>query len=85
LQTVVRLIDNVISRPADPTVRRVRLANPAFQAKVARFPSCVDMLRAAGFTEETVSDIDEGGGALTLPSETEDRVALRKVSRVSGT
>ena len=82
LLTLVRVLDNVLARPADASVRRIRLANAACQARVARFPPAVDALRAAGFCDDGVDDGGAGDGAedaLVLSPEAEDRGRIRRV------
>lgn len=49
LVTMTKIFDNVITRPGDTAVRRLRLANPKFHENVGQFMSAVRVLRAAGF------------------------------------
>mmetsp|Transcript_25259 Transcript_25259/g.74270 ORF Transcript_25259/g.74270 Transcript_25259/m.74270 type:complete len:632 (-) Transcript_25259:31-1926(-) len=57
--TVRSLLSNVIRDPFEAKFRRVNLENKVIQARVAAFPSCVSVLKSAGFVEK-------GGGALVL-------------------
>lgn len=79
LLTLLRVLDNVLGRPADPAVRRIRLANATFFARVARFPPAVDVLRAAGFVDVSEADGVDSNGVLQLLPANEDRSRLRNV------
>lgn len=50
LDTVRKLLVNVIESPEQERYRRINRANPAIQSKL--FPACFDLLRAAGFQDE---------------------------------
>lgn len=50
LDTVRKLLVNVIESPEQERFRRINRANSAIQSKL--FPACFDILRAAGFQDE---------------------------------
>eukprot|EP00747_Dinoflagellata_sp_TGD_P167695 gnl/TRDRNA2_/TRDRNA2_192578_c0_seq1.p1 gnl/TRDRNA2_/TRDRNA2_192578_c0~~gnl/TRDRNA2_/TRDRNA2_192578_c0_seq1.p1 ORF type:complete len:386 (+),score=77.56 gnl/TRDRNA2_/TRDRNA2_192578_c0_seq1:70-1227(+) len=51
LQTVHKLLSNIVNSPAEEKFRRVKMSNPAIQKRL--FPQCFDLLRVAGFKEES--------------------------------
>mmetsp|Transcript_28327 Transcript_28327/g.59996 ORF Transcript_28327/g.59996 Transcript_28327/m.59996 type:complete len:659 (+) Transcript_28327:119-2095(+) len=50
LNTLVKIIDNLLSKPNEPKVRSMRCANPAFEKKVGRCKGAYDFLYSIGFT-----------------------------------
>lgn len=70
LTLVIKILDNIVSRPGDARVRTIRLANASFQSTVGRFKPAVDILLATGFS---VSSSAAGGEpALVLDESNED-------------
>lgn len=49
LVTITKICDNLISRPGDAGVRRLRLGNPKFFEAAGRFPGALELLGAVGF------------------------------------
>lgn len=49
LSTLLKIIDNIISRPNEPKVRSIRCANAAFEKKVGRCTGGYDFLYSIGF------------------------------------
>mmetsp|Transcript_28570 Transcript_28570/g.57737 ORF Transcript_28570/g.57737 Transcript_28570/m.57737 type:complete len:664 (+) Transcript_28570:173-2164(+) len=49
LTTLLKIIDNLLSRPNDPKVRSIRCANAAFENKVGRCHGAYDFLYSMGF------------------------------------
>ncbi|KXZ44062.1 hypothetical protein GPECTOR_74g676 [Gonium pectorale] len=54
--TMLRYLANIVSNPAEEKFRTIRLANAAFQQRVASLPGAVDFLVTCGFekTEEAL-------------------------------
>lgn len=70
LTLIIKIFDNIVSRPGDARVRTIRLANASFNSTVGRFKPAVDVLIAAGFS---VSSSAAGGEpALVLEESNED-------------
>lgn len=61
LVTLMKVLDNVLHKPADDRVRTIRLGNAAFSKKVASRPGGVEFLSACGFTRRQASDDSLGG------------------------
>ena len=49
---LVKLLSNALEHPEEDKFKSIRLANKAFQSKVARFEGGVDVLRAVGWEEK---------------------------------
>lgn len=49
LQTLQKLIGNIVTSPHEEKFRRVKLTNPTIQQKL--FPQCLDILRSVGFED----------------------------------
>ncbi len=45
VQTLFKIVANLIAKPLDPTVRRLNKTNKAIQSKILAFPSAVNFLR----------------------------------------
>lgn len=50
LNTLLKIIDNLLSRPGEPKVRTMRCANAAFERKVGRCKGGYDFLYSIGFS-----------------------------------
>ncbi|PKA51352.1 hypothetical protein AXF42_Ash002717 [Apostasia shenzhenica] len=64
LQTLSKIIRNIIEQPNELKFRRIRKANPQFQRNVANYKAAMEVLRTIGFYEDTV--MDEVGEAETF-------------------
>jgi len=60
LNTLLKIIDNVLSRPNEPKLRSVRCANAAFEKKVGRCVGAYDFLYSIGFLPKYPAIILEG-------------------------
>jgi len=49
LDTVRKLLSNLVRSPAEEKYRQIKKSNPAIQSRL--FPQCFDLLRAAGFQD----------------------------------
>mmetsp|Transcript_30034 Transcript_30034/g.36624 ORF Transcript_30034/g.36624 Transcript_30034/m.36624 type:complete len:445 (+) Transcript_30034:152-1486(+) len=49
IQTLIKLLDNVLTKPSDAQVRSIRLGNPAFHKRVGRKTGGIDFLIGCGF------------------------------------
>ncbi|XP_043688698.1 uncharacterized protein LOC122639793 isoform X2 [Telopea speciosissima] len=56
LQTLFKIIRNVIEHPDEMKFRRLRKANPLFQRNVANYKAAMEVLFLVGFIEDVVSD-----------------------------
>ncbi|KQJ98865.1 uncharacterized protein LOC100839730 [Brachypodium distachyon] len=56
LQTLFKIIKNVIENPNDIRYRRLRKSNPHFQRSVANYKAAMEVLELIGFCEDVVSD-----------------------------
>ncbi|KAL5222448.1 hypothetical protein ABZP36_027161 [Zizania latifolia] len=56
LQTLFKIIKNVIEHPNDVKYRRLRKSNPQFQRSVANYKAAMEVLELIGFCEDVVSD-----------------------------
>ncbi|KAM3209838.1 hypothetical protein ACQJBY_064092 [Aegilops geniculata] len=56
LQTLFKIIKNVIENPNDIRYRRLRKTNPHFQRSVANYKAAMEVLELIGFCEDVVSD-----------------------------
>ncbi|KAG8047707.1 hypothetical protein GUJ93_ZPchr0008g12994 [Zizania palustris] len=56
LQTLFKIIKNVIDHPNDVKYRRLRKSNPQFQRSVANYKAAMEVLELIGFCEDVVSD-----------------------------
>ena len=52
VQTLFKIIANLITKGLDPSVRRFNKSNKAIQAKILAFPSAVSFLSMVGFDFE---------------------------------
>jgi hypothetical protein len=65
LQTLFKVVDNVLSAPSDVKKRRLKKSNETFNRKVGRHKCAVDFLGAVGFVESDDPEAgEEGRGAL---------------------
>ncbi|WOL19463.1 hypothetical protein Cni_G28261 [Canna indica] len=56
LQTLFKIIRNVIEHPDEIKFRRLRKANPQFQRNVANYRAAMEVLTLVGFYEDIISD-----------------------------
>lgn len=56
LQTLLKIIRNVIEHPDEMKFRRLRKANPLFQKNVANYKAAIEVLYVVGFQEDIVWD-----------------------------
>uniref|UniRef100_A0A0E0LWI5 WLM domain-containing protein n=1 Tax=Oryza punctata TaxID=4537 RepID=A0A0E0LWI5_ORYPU len=56
LQTLFKIIKNVIEHPHDIKYRRLRKSNPQFQRSVANYKAAMEVLELIGFCEDVVPD-----------------------------
>lgn len=56
LETLFKIIRNVIEHPNEMKFKRLRKANPAFQRNVASYKAAMEVLFLIGFNEDVVSD-----------------------------
>ncbi|KAF9606712.1 hypothetical protein IFM89_027756 [Coptis chinensis] len=56
LETLFKIIRNVIEHPNETKYRRLRKANPQFRRSVANYKAAMDVLFLVGFNEDLVSD-----------------------------
>ncbi|XP_042520500.1 uncharacterized protein LOC122093993 [Macadamia integrifolia] len=56
LQTLFKIIRNVIEHPDEMKFKRLRKANPLFQRNVANYKAAMEVLFLVGFIEDVVSD-----------------------------
>ena len=73
LKTLLKIIDNLLSRPNEPKVRSLRCANAAFEKKLGRCTGGFDFLYSIGFVPKFPTFRGgEGGGGNVVPPETLD-------------
>lgn len=68
--TLLKMISNVATAPAEDKFRRIKLTNPAVQQRVGAFTGALDFLQLAGFRK------DPSGEALYMPPEAVDAMLL---------
>lgn len=56
IQTLFKIIKNVIEHPNDIKYKRLRKSNPHFQRSVANYKAAMEVLELIGFCEDVVSD-----------------------------
>ncbi|CAL5406231.1 unnamed protein product [Camellia sinensis] len=56
LQTLFKIIRNVIEHPSEMKFKRIRKANPVIQRNVANYNAAMEILFLIGFNEDVVSD-----------------------------
>ncbi|XP_010270073.1 PREDICTED: uncharacterized protein LOC104606522 [Nelumbo nucifera] len=56
LQTLCKIVRNVIEHPDEIKFRRLRKANPMFQRNVANYKAAMEVLFLVGFNEDVLSD-----------------------------
>ncbi|XP_057953623.1 uncharacterized protein LOC131147957 [Malania oleifera] len=56
LQTLFKIIRNLIEHPEEMKFKRLRMANPIFQRNVANYKAAVEILSLIGFIEDVVFD-----------------------------
>jgi len=70
LNTLLKIIDNLLSRPNEPKVRSLRCANATFEKKVGRVTGGLEFLYSIGFVPKYPAFSGGGGGAGNVPPET---------------
>ncbi|CAI5721103.1 unnamed protein product [Peronospora destructor] len=48
-----KIVTNIITHPSDVKFRSIRKANRLFNEQIARFPECLEFLRALGFEDQS--------------------------------
>ncbi|XP_074585403.1 uncharacterized protein LOC141841173 [Curcuma longa] len=56
LQTLFKIVRNVIEHPGEIKFRRLRKANPQFQRNVANYKAAMEVLALVGFCEDVIAD-----------------------------
>lgn len=56
MQTLFKIIRNVVEQPEELKYKRLRKANPHFQRTVAKYKAAMEILFLVGFKEDAVSD-----------------------------
>ncbi|KAL0301748.1 UNVERIFIED_CONTAM: hypothetical protein Sradi_6451600 [Sesamum radiatum] len=56
LQTLIKIIRNVIEHPDEVKFRKLRKANPMIQRNIITYKAAVDVLRLIGFSEDVITD-----------------------------
>ncbi|GKV30778.1 hypothetical protein SLEP1_g39558 [Rubroshorea leprosula] len=56
LQTLFKIIRNVIEHPNDMKFKRLRKANPVIQRNIANYKAAMNILLLVGFSEDVISD-----------------------------
>lgn len=78
--TLIKIIDNIVSKPGDDRVRSIRLNNPNIQKKIASKNGAVDFLIACGFTGQGLS-VDEKLVLLPHNESVESLLSARELAR----
>ena len=69
LVTLLKILDNIVSKPNEPKVRTIKLNNAAFAAKVGRCRGAIELLEGCGFVREESTAVtsrfgnSSGGGS----------------------
>ena len=87
LNTLLKIIDNLLSRPNEPKVRSIRCANAAFEKKVGRCTGGLEFLYSMGFIPKypALGGGGAGGGdpeTLEMTPENESRDMLLRARKV---
>lgn len=77
LNTLLKIIDNLLSRPNDPKVRSIRCANAAFEKKVGLCSGSYDFLYSIGFSPTYPSIL----GGMSAGNARPETLELTKESR----
>ncbi|XP_011085479.1 uncharacterized protein LOC105167449 isoform X1 [Sesamum indicum] len=56
LQTLIKIIRNVIEHPDEVKFKKLRKANPMIQRNIITYKAAVDILRLIGFSEDVIMD-----------------------------
>eukprot|EP00877_Chromochloris_zofingiensis_P011568 jgi/Chrzof1/6665/Cz19g04250.t1 len=72
LETVLKVLTNVVTNPSNAKYERVRLLNAAFHQRAGRFPEVISILQSAGFSQQHQTC---DSGQATTGSAVSDRVA----------
>lgn len=56
IQTLFKIIKNVVEHPNDIKYKRLRKSNPHFQRSVANYKAAMEVLELIGFCEDVISD-----------------------------
>mmetsp|Transcript_901 Transcript_901/g.1388 ORF Transcript_901/g.1388 Transcript_901/m.1388 type:complete len:678 (+) Transcript_901:29-2062(+) len=86
LNTLLKIIDNLLSRPNEPKVRSLRCANATFEKKVGRITGGLQFLYSIGFVPKYPAFRGGGGNdppeTLEMTSENESRDTLLHARKV---
>eukprot|EP00970_Alexandrium_tamarense_P002747 scaffold387_cov195-Alexandrium_tamarense.AAC.27 len=82
LNTLLKIIDNLLSRPNEPKVRSIRCANAAFEKKVGRCVGGYEFLYSLGFVPVIPAIGGQQPETLEMPSQNESRELLLQGRKV---
>jgi len=82
LNTLLKIIDNIISRPNEPKVRSIRCANAAIEKKVGRCTGGFDFLYSIGFIPKYPALGGQTPETLVLIPENESKETLLRGRKV---
>jgi PUB domain/UBX domain len=71
--TILKLLDNVVAKPHEPLVRRIKFSNAAIAAKIGNCQGGVEFLTACGFTPQEAST---GGGVAAVSWNSESSATI---------
>lgn len=73
IQTILKIVDNILSNPSNAKVRTLRLNNPTIQSKIVQKKGGLDVLISIGFDYNFQSNVfAKDPGHITLASEKEN-------------
>lgn len=75
MKTIGKIIDNIVNKPGEPMVRRMKTTNAAFSKKILAYPNCINLLFSLGFTIYS----DESGDYYMLKPEDENEKLLKDI------
>ena len=58
LQTMIKMVDNIIKNPSDPKFQKIKMENPAFNKKVAEVGGGTEVIMGLGFMPDEVDGVD---------------------------
>ncbi|DBA84875.1 TPA: hypothetical protein ACH3X1_005894 [Trebouxia sp. C0004] len=59
LQTLAKILQNIVSHPGEPRYSHIRLGNAVFHSRAGQYAAARELLRVAGFTEEAEGAVDK--------------------------
>ncbi|KAL6135171.1 hypothetical protein ACLB2K_067399 [Fragaria x ananassa] len=80
LQTLFKIVRNVLEHPAESKYRRLRKANPMIQKNVANYKAAMEFLSLIGFNENVVDEIGRAETYLVLKRDDPGLLWLAKSS-----